>query len=78
MASVYSDAEITGSSEVNGFANYELNFTLSNTIKGSVDTDFLAIEFPENIFNKFINVSSPTINLVGTLFVFGAANMFYF
>ena len=47
-------------------------------IQGNVDTDFLAIKFPENMFNKNINVSDPVINLAGKLFVFGAANMLYF
>ena len=63
---------------MNGFATYELNFTLINMIQGNVDTDFLAIKFPENMFNKNINVSDPVINLAGKLFVFGAANMLYF
>ena len=75
---MYSSALVTGSTEVNGYANYEMNFTLVNTIKASVDTDFLAIEFPENMFNKYLDVSKPAVNIAGKLFVFGAANMFYF
>jgi len=77
-AGAYSVVEVTGSREVNGYSNYELNFTLANMITGNVDTDFLAIKFPANTFNKYLNVSEPAINLVGKLFVFGTANMFYF
>lgn len=69
---------VTGDSEVLGVSDY--TFTLTNGATDITTDDYIALQFPDDFFEKYSDFSGVTCDEGGntcTPYVFGLSNMIY-